>query len=415
MVKWLKFYSENIEGFRTSLKRRGLGEGLIDQIEKLRAKRVGLVPQLDSMRAELNKANPKGVPDGATRERLKQISNEISELEQKTTQIDDSLNELLAKLPNLVAKDSPDGGEADFKELRRWGQIPKIDKPKDHEQLGTDLDLIDFEAGAKVSGTKFYYLKNEAVWLEFALVIYIMNVLKSEDFVPMITPDLVKNDVLEGIGFAPKGPEKQVYGVDENEMSLIGTAEITLGGYHKDEIISSEKLPIKYLGFSTCFRTEAGAYGKHSKGLYRVHQFDKLEMFIFCLPEDGEKMHQYILSLEERIFQELQIPYRVIDIAAGDLGAPAFKKYDIEAWMPGRGDFGEVTSTSNTTNFQSVRLNIKFADGKRKDFLTTLNGTACAVSRTLIAILENYQRGDGSIRVPDVLIPYTGFSEIKPK
>lgn len=413
MLFGLNYYQQNLDQLRESLKRRNLDTALADKFQQLKEERSRITLELEGKRNERNQHT--GVPDEETRSKLKILSDEIKSLEEKLSETEFDLSEVIKTFPNLVSASTPNGGEEDFKEIKKWGEINKIENPKDHEQLGKELDLIDFEAGVKVSGAKFYYLKNEAVWLEFALIMYVMNLLKGEEFVPMITPDIVKNDVLEGIGFTPKGPEKQVYGLDEEDLSLIGTAEITLGGYHKDEILKEEDLPIKYLGFSTCFRTEAGAYGKHSKGLYRVHQFDKLEMFIYCLPEDSEKMHQYLLDLEEKIFQGLGIPYRVTDIAASDLGAPAFKKYDVEAWMPGRGDYGEVTSTSNTTNYQSMRLNVKYEKDGQKDYAHTLNGTAIAVSRALIAILENFQQADGSIKIPEVLVPYTGFSEIKPK
>ncbi len=415
MLAYLNYFKDNIEKFKESLRKRGLDEKLADRIEELRQKRSKLLNELQEKRAEINQKTPKQEPDEQTKQLLKKLSEDEKQLSEDLAVVEGDLGQLIGKLPNLVDEDSPEGREEDFKEIKKWGQIPKIDNPKDHEHLGQNLDLIDFEAGSKVAGPKFYYLKNEAVWLEFALIQYVMDLLRGEGFTPMTTPQMVKNEVLEGIGFAPKGPEKQVYGVDEDDLSLIGTAEVTLGGYHKDEILDAGKLPIKYLGFSTCFRTEAGAYGRHSKGLYRVHQFDKLEMFILCLPQDSEKMHQYLLSLEEKIFQGLQIPYRVIDIAAGDLGAPAYKKYDIEAWMSGRGDYGEVTSTSNTTNYQSIRLNVKYNKDGQKDFVHTLNGTAIAISRALIAILENYQQADGSVKVPEVLQKYTGFSEIKAK
>lgn len=409
----LKFFNENKKALKESIQRRGLDEGLVGKIEKLAQERAKLSLGLQDIRTQKNKLNPGGVPDDQTRTQLKKLSDTEDDLLKQLIEVEKSLDELLIQLPNLTAGDTPDGGEEDFKVLEEWGKKPTLKNPKDHEELGRALDLIDFEAGTKVSGNKFYFLKNEAVMLEFALIQYVMKILVSEGFIPMVTPQIVKNEVLEGIGFNPKGVEKQVYGVDEPEMSLIGTSEITLGGYHKDEVIDSSKLPIKYAGFSTCFRTEAGAYGKHSKGLYRVHQFDKVEMFIYCLPEESEKMHLYLLSLEKKIFQGLEIPFRVIDIASGDLGAPAYKKFDIEAWMNGRGDYGEVTSTSNTTNFQSIRLNEKFDKEGGKDFVHTLNGTAVAISRALIALLENNQQEDGSIKVPKVLQDLCGFSEIK--
>ena len=282
-------------------------------------------------------------------------------------------------------------------------------------ELGQALDIIDFEAGTKVSGVKFYYLKKKAVLLEQALITYGFNILMEMGFIPLSTPDIAKEEILKGIGFNPRGDESNVYAIEDTDTCLVATAEITLGGYHADEILTKEKLPIKYAGISHCFRKEAGAAGQFSKGLYRVHQFNKLEMFIFCLPEDGEKYHQLLREVEEKIFEGLGIPFRVVEICTGDLGAPAYRKWDLEAWMPGRngGEWGEITSASNCTDFQARRLNIRYkdVDGKNK-FVYTLNGTAIAISRALIAILENYQMEDGSIKVPDVLVPICGFDKI---
>ena len=411
----INYFKENKDKILESLKRRGMDPKLGDSLSELLQKRGELLLRVEEKRREINEKTPKSAPDENTKQLLRDLSEETKKIDEDLKTAEVELGSLLGKLPNLVSPESPEGGEEDFKEIKKWGEIPNIQNPKDHEEIGKNLDLIDFESGTKVSGAKFYYLKNEAVMLEFALVSYVMKLLVAEGFVPMITPQIVKNEVLEGIGFAPKGPEKQVYGIEGEEMSLIGTAEVTLGGYHKDEVIDEKRLPIKYAGFSTCFRTEAGAYGKHSKGLYRVHQFDKVEMFIICMPGESERMHLYLVDLEEKIFQGLGLPYRVIEIAAGDLGAPAYRKFDVEVWMPGRGDYGEVTSTSNTTNHQAIRLNIKFTKDQDREYVHTLNGTAVAISRAMIAILENYQQADGSVKVPEALIPYTGFTEIKSK
>jgi seryl-tRNA synthetase len=282
----------------------------------------------------------------------------------------------------------------------------------------TALDIIDFERAAKVTGSKFYYLKNEGVLLELALINFVFDKLIKKGFTPFTTPDLAKDKVLEGIGFNPRGEETQVYSVEKTDLSLVGTAEITMGGYHMDETIPEEKLPLKYVALSHCFRTEAGAYGRHSAGLYRVHQFSKVEMFAYTAPEDSEKMHQELKNIEAEIFQELGVPFRVVDICTGDLGGPAYRKYDLEAWMTSRNGWGEVTSTSDTTTYQARRLNIKVArkDGK-KEYLHMLNGTAIAVSRALITIIENYQQADGSVKIPEVLQKYMpgGIKIIKKK
>ena len=296
----------------------------------------------------------------------------------------------------------------------RSGTPRKFDfKPKDHVELGKELDLIDFETAGKVSGSGFYFLKNDAVLLDLALQQLALKNLIEAGFTPIVTPDLARNNILEGIGFTPRGEETQVYSIEDSDLSLIGTAEITLGGMHADDVLAESDLPLKYVGLSHCFRTEAGAAGRASRGLYRVHQFTKVEMFAFSTPESSGEIHAQMLAIEERFFESLGIPFRVLDIASGDLGGPAFRKFDVEAWMPGRGEhgeYGEVTSTSDCTDYQARRLNIRYRPSGQKGtrFVHTLNGTAVAVSRALIVILENYQRADGSIDVPEVLRPYVG-------
>ena len=285
---------------------------------------------------------------------------------------------------------------------------------RDHLALAQDLDLVDFERAAKVSGQKFYYLKREAAMLEVGLQRFALDQLLPEGFVPVVTPDLARPAIIEGLGFSPRGEETQIYSVADHDLCLIGTSEITLGGMYADSILQEEELPLKLAGVSHCFRTEAGAAGRESKGLYRVHQFTKVEMFVFCRPEDSEAQHQELLRLEKKIFDLLEIPYRVIDIASADLGAPAYRKFDLEAWMPGRGEggeYGEITSTSNCTDFQSRRLKIRFkrAGGKKKNELVhTLNGTAISNARAIVALIENHQQADGTI-VPAIV--YVGTVE----
>ena len=313
------------------------------------------------------------------------------------------------------------GGEEDSRELRRVGEPPHFDfTPADHVEIGRRLDLIDFEAGAAVTGPKFYFLKNEAVLLDLALQRFAIDILMEEGFTPVVTPDLARRSVVDAMAFSPRGPETQIYSIEGADLDLIGTAEITLGGLHADAILDEDELPKKLAGISHCFRTEAGAAGRESRGLYRVHQFTKVEMFAFSRPEESEALHTDLLRIEERIFQALEVPYRVLDIATGDLGAPAYRKYDIEAWLPGRGDggdYGEVTSTSNCTDFQARRLRTRFRrkGTKRNELVHTLNGTAVAISRTLIAILENHQRGDGSVAIPAALRRYVGLESIGPR
>jgi seryl-tRNA synthetase len=330
--------------------------------------------------------------------------------------VEEKLQQALLTIPNMSHPEAPVGNEN--KVLRHWEELRQFDfPPKDHVALAEALDLVDFEAGSKVAGQKFYFLKNEAVLLELALVQYAMGVLIREGYTPIITPDVARNDVLEGIGFIPRGPETQIYSLENTDLSLIATAEITLGGMHRDQILDELQLPIKYVGLSHCFRTEAGAPGRDTRGLYRVHQFTKVEMFAFCAPDQSESIHQELLRIEETIFQGLNLPYQVIDTCTGDLGGPAYRKFDLEAWMPGRGkagEYGEVTSTSSCTDYQARRLNIRYKIPGQKGtrFVHTLNGTAVAVSRAILAIVENYQQTDGSVAVPKILQPWVGKERI---
>lgn len=331
-------------------------------------------------------------------------------------------------VPNLTHPDSPVGHtDDDHREVKRWGEPRDFGAegfdPVDHLALGEKLELLDFQAGAKVAGQKFYYLKNEAVLLDLALQRYALNVALEHGFTLHTTPDLARVEILEGLGFNPRGESTQVYSIANSDLCLVGTAEITLGGMLADSILEEEQLPLLYAGLSHCFRTEAGSHGQESRGLYRVHQFTKVELFAFTHGDlnASEAMHAKMLAIEEQIFQGLGLPYRVIDIATGDLGGPAYRKYDIEAWMPGRGDYGEVTSTSNCTDYQARRLRIRYRPdategGKQKPRLVhMLNGTAVATSRAIVAVLENYQRDDGGITVPEALRPLMGMDRIAPR
>jgi len=346
------------------------------------------------------------------------LKEAVAALEAELATGEAALRAGLAAIPNLVHPEVPAGGEENSRELRRVGAPTTFDfEPLDHVELGRRLDLVDFEGGTKVTGSKFYYLKNEAVLLDLALQRMALDLVRDAGFELLITPDLAKPDIVEGIGFNPKGPETQIYSVVDADLCLIGTAEITLGGLYADSVLDGAQLPQKLAGVSHCFRTEAGSHGRESKGLYRVHQFTKVEMFAITAPEDSGAMHEHLLALEERFFGALELPYRVLDIAAGDLGAPAYRKFDIEAWMPGRGDsgsWGEVTSTSNCTDYQARRLGVRFRreGAKRTEYAHMLNGTAVAVSRALVALLENHQHADGSVAVPKALQPYAGFDVI---
>jgi len=351
----------------------------------------------------------------------RRLKEGVAALEERLAQARGELDAQMAGIPNFVHPESPVGGEADARELRRVGEPPHFEfTPLDHLELGTRLSLFDFEAGARVTGQKFYYLKNEAVLLDLALQRMSLDVLIEEGFTPFATPDLARRSIVDAMAFSPRGPETQIYSVEGTDLDLIGTAEITLGGLYQDALLEEDELPIRLAGVSHCYRTEAGSAGRESKGLYRVHQFTKVEMFAFTRPEDSEAMHAELLRIEERIWQKLEVPYRVLDIATGDLGAPAWRKFDIEAWLPGRGekgDYGEVTSASNCTDFQARRLKTRFRrkGAKKTELVHTLNGTAVAISRALIALLENHQRADGSVRIPEALRPYLGRDVIGPR
>src|SRR5580704_8593167 len=332
-------------------------------------------------------------------ERGKQLKQLVADNEASLKTLEVLLRDLEMQIPNLTHPDAPVGaGDQANRTVRTWGEKKAFDfKPRDHVELMERLDLLDLEAGARVAGHGFYFLKNEAVLLELGLVQLALEKLRAAGFTLFTTPDLARDDVLQGIGFLPRGPEAQIYSIEKTDLSLVATAEITLGGSRKDEILDVTSLPLKYAGLSHCFRTEAGAHGKATRGIYRVHQFTKVEMFAFTRPDQSESAHEKIVRAEEELFQGLKVPYQVIDTCTGDLGGPAYRKFDLEAWMPGRGEhgeFGEVTSASDCTDYQARRLNIRYRPAGQKGprFVHTLNGTAVAVSRALIVILENFQR-----------------------
>ncbi|MDG2051341.1 MAG: serine--tRNA ligase [Myxococcota bacterium] len=345
-------------------------------------------------------------------------------LKDQSAALDDQIREQrslleakMMKLPNFIHPDVPIGGEEDYRVVKP-GIPPQFDfQPLDHLALAEKHDLLDFEAGARVAGQKWYYLKNEAVLLDFALTRFALDLLLQEGFTLTVTPDVAKPAVVQNIGFNPRGEETQIYSIEGHDLCLVGTAEITLGGMLGDRIVEEADLPIRLAGVSHCFRTEAGSHGRESRGLYRVHQFTKTEMFVFCRPEDSDAELERLRCIEERVFDALEFPYQVIDVASGDLGAPAYRKYDLEAWMPGRGEsggWGEVTSTSNCTDFQARRLQCRFRrEGKKKpELLHTLNGTAISNARALLTLLEVHQQRDGSIAIPSALIPYVGRDRI---
>jgi seryl-tRNA synthetase len=431
------FIRDNLEAVKANCKNRQAPHAEVDRVVALddrRKKLIGETQVIQQRSNEISQQIPKE-KDQARKQALiaegKSLRERKTIMEGEVKQVEVDLHAALLTIPNMTHPEAPIGATpADNKVLRRVGEPRKFDfTPKDHIALAEALDLVDFEAGAAVTGQKFYFLKNEAVLLELALVQYAMQKLVACGYVPVITPDLARVEVLEGIGFMPRDPNpetRQVYTVADTDLCLIATAEITLGGMLRDKILDEAKLPQRYVGLSHCFRTEAGAPGRDTKGLYRVHQFTKVEMFGFCTPEQSEAMHLEILAIEEEIFQGLGLAYHVLDTCTGDLGGPAYRKYDLEAWMPCRGEidpktkrptgeYGEVTSTSNCTDFQARRLGIRYKGASQKGtrFVHTLNGTAVAVTRALVAILENYQQADGSVVVPEVLRPWVGKDVIK--
>jgi seryl-tRNA synthetase len=420
----LKFVVANALAVKQNCRNRNAPADVLDDIDRvvaLESERKTLLQAVEEIRRRQNEV---AQSTGKERDPLKRsaliddgkrLKLSVADEEDRLRRLEAEMNQRLRRIPNLTHPDAPIGQTEDAsRELRQVGTPRAFDfKPKDHVELGKVLDLIDFETAGKVSGNGFYFLKNDLVLLDLALQQFALRKLIAAGFIPIVTPDLARNNILEGIGFTPRGVETQVYSVEDTELSLIGTAEITLGGMLADEILDESSLPIKYAGLSHCFRTEAGAAGRASRGLYRVHQFTKVEMFAFSTPEFSGAIHAEMLAIEEDLFQSLGIPFRVLDICSGDLGGPAYRKFDLEAWMPGRGEhgeYGEVTSTSDCTDYQARRLNIRYRPSGQKGtrFVHTLNGTAVALSRALIVVLENYQRSDGLIDVPEVLRPYVG-------
>lgn len=408
----LKKLREDPDFYRKATADKQRDPKLVDKVLEFDSERREVLQKVEQLRAERNKLGKEGI------ERGKQIKTELDALEKQLAEIDTNMQEVLLQIPNPALSIVPVGkDESGNVVVKSWGKPKKPDFPiKDHLELGKTLDILDFEAGAKTTGSQFYFLYNEGALLELSLVHFAMDLLRKEGFIPVITPDLAKSRCYLGTGYLPQGEEAQTYEIKDEDLGLIATAEVTLAGKHADEVIPEEKLPLKYIGYSHCFRKEAGSYGKYSKGLYRVHEFTKAEIFIYCTPEESEKMHELILAMEEKIYQALELPYRVAEMCTGDLGGMAARKFDIEAWMPGRKEYGEVTSTSNCTDYQARNLNIRL---KRKsgelEFVHMLNGTAIATSRTSLAILENYQQADGSVLIPSVLQNYTGFAKISPK
>lgn len=420
-----KFIVENADAVAINCANRNLNVDVsrLVQLEQERRLKAQVVQDLNTESNARSKLIGKA-KDDAERESLK---SEAKALRDKKTaaqaeldHLESVIHEIEVLVPNMAHADAPIGvDDKSNLEIKHGKHAPReFDfKVLDHLELGQQHDWIDFEGGARTTGGGFYFLKGDLVMLDLALQQFAVSELVKRGFTPTITPDLARDSVLEGIGFNPRGPETQIYSIEETDLSLIGTAEITLGGLYSGKTVAAEELPIKLCGISHCYRTEAGAAGRASRGLYRVHQFTKIEMFAFTLPEQSDEIHEQLRDIECDLFDQIEVPYRVVDTATGDLGGPAYRKFDLEAWMPGRGDageWGEVTSTSNCTDYQARRLNIRYKKTGEKGtrFVHTLNGTAFALSRALISILENHQQADGSVAIPQVLQPWMGKAKM---
>ena len=423
-----KYILNNLDAVKQDIIDRNMTIDLaeLQQSAQQRTKLLQEKERLNQQRKILAKQPPSTLQQSEGRK----IKEHIAHTESTLRNIEAHYRRLLAQIPNRIHPESPRGmHESDCKTLSTWGVPPTFDfEPQDHLILGKNLNLFDFERAADISGTKFFYLKNEAVLLEIALIRYALNVLRTHGYDIYTTPDIVRQDIAAALGFNPRGNESNIYSIADSDLCLIGTSEITLGAYYRQQKIKATDLPIRMAGISHCFRREAGSAGRSGKGLFRVHQFTKAEMFVIAQPHQAEELHQELLSIEQSIFMGLEIPFRVRDICSGDLGAPAYRKFDIEAWMPGKevnssessstthGSWGEVTSASNCTDYQARRLNTKTTDQENNTcFAYMLNGTAIATSRAIIALLENHQQRDGSIRIPKVLQPYTQFDTIGPQ
>jgi seryl-tRNA synthetase len=411
----LKLIRSDPERVKAALARRGAAEQ-IDELLSLDARRRELLPRIEGAQAErktiskqIGEAKQRGEEAAEEMAAVAELKQTIDSGKAELEQVDADLQRVATALPNLPDPDAPEGmTEEDAVVLREEGERPSFDfEPRDHLEIGSELDLIDMEAGARVSGSRFAYLKGDLVLLELALVRFALDLVREEGHEPVVPPVLVREEALVGTGFLP-GDRDQIYEVPKDELFLVGTSEVPLAALHADEILTAEQLPIRYAGFSPCFRREAGAGGRDTRGIFRVHQFDKVEMFSFVEPSKSAEEHERLLAIEERILAELEIPYRVVNVAAGDLGAPAAKKYDCEAWIPSQGRYRELTSCSNTTDYQARRLACRYRpnDDEAPEPVHTLNGTAVAVGRTMIALIENRQEREGGFTLPTILHSY---------
>ena len=407
----MKIIRDNSAMIKANCERRGFPID-IDGLLKLDTEARRISSEAENMRAERNRLSKICATDPSAREQVKALRNDITAKETALAQVEKKIEAVLSRMPNLLADDVPNGdSDADNIELRKVGTIPQFSfKVKDHQELGESLDILDIARGATVAQTGFYYWKGKGAMLAQALYFWVQKLLVERGFTMFMTPCLAKERTLYGTGYLPFFAD-QTYNLAGDDLALIGTSEQTLVGYHADDVLDGAKLPLMYTAFTPCFRTESGSYGRASRGIFRVHQFHKVEQIIFCRPEESVKYHDFCLENEELILKELNIPYHVVNVCVGDMGAPGYKKYDIEAWFPGFEAYREVTSNTNLTSFQARRLNIRYKDGATRDYVHTISATA-ATDRLIIAIMENYQQEDGSIVVPEVLRPYCGFDKI---
>ncbi|MFM1758626.1 MAG: hypothetical protein RL193_1203 [Actinomycetota bacterium] len=414
----IKLIRENPELVKSSQRGRGEDESIVDRLIEIDSKRREAISAFETVRAEQNLLSKsvgaaKGDEKTALLEKAKVLAAQVKEADAKRAELEAQTTDVAKLLSNVLDPEAPIGGEADFKVIEHIGEPRKFDfEPKDHVELGKLLGAIDTERGAKVAGARSYYLTGPGALLELALVNYAIQQATKAGFIPVIPPVLVNPPAMEGTGFLGQAAEN-VYHIEKDDVYLVGTSEVPLAAYHMDETLDAAKLPIRYTGYSPCFRREAGSYGKDTRGIIRVHQFEKVEMFVFAKPEDAKEEHKRLLQWEKDFLNAMGIPYRVLDIASGDLGSSANRKFDIEAWIPTQNAYREVTSTSNCTEFQARRLNIRMKDENGTRPLATLNGTLVAVPRMIVAILENNQNADGSVNVPEVLQPYMGTAKLE--
>ena len=417
----IKFLRDNPDVVRASQKGRGENDEIVDQIIAADERKRAALTEFETLRQEQNVLSKsvgaaKGDEKTALLANAKELADKVKAADTKRAELEEEAKKLLLQLSNLLDTEAPIGGEEDFVTLEHVGTPRDFAKdgfePRDHVELGKLLGAIDTERGAKVAGSRSYYLTGVGALLEFALVNYAIQSALKNGFSPVIPPVLVNPAAMEGTGFLGQAAEN-VYRIEKDDVYLVGTSEVPLAAMHMDEILPAEKLPLRYAGYSTCFRREAGTYGKDTRGIIRVHQFDKVEMFSFCKPEEAKEEHQRLLQWEKEFLSAMEIPFRVIDVASGDLGSSAVRKFDIEAWIPTQGAYREVTSTSNCTEFQARRLNIRYKDADGTKAIATLNGTLVAIPRMIVAILENHQNADGSVNVPKALQPFLGTSRFE--